>query len=211
MLQWQCSCRHLSKEDIHKVDVTEHVPVAEPGWEGTTGECLSRATSWCQPDHAAFGGSYFFHVAGAGEDDPAADDSADQDAGDTPHASAKAEDSSGSFKGKGKGAKGKGAKGKGAKGPGKGPKGRGDKAGRTKRGRDAANLNKLKNDFPGLNIMDFENMDMDALKTQLDEMQAARDQGAALPWFCMAVVICSLSLIGRASRPARAQIVNAAP
>eukprot|EP00891_Asterochloris_glomerata_P004630 jgi/Astpho2/4630/Aster-00203 len=116
-------------------------------------------------------------TAGAGEDDPAADDSADQDAGDTPHASAKAEDSSGSFKGKGKGAKGKGAKGKGAKGPGKGPKGRGDKAGRTKRGRDAANLNKLKNDFPGLNIMDFENMDMDALKTQLDEMQAARDQG----------------------------------
>ena len=185
------------------------MPAAGPGWEKIR-KCLIRVTIGAslamlhfgachflivagtgQDDAAAIQSveqdtndtmhaCHFLSVAGAGEDVPAADDSAKRDADDTLHASTKAEDSSNSSKGKGKGAKGKGARGKGAKGPGKGAKDGGDKAGRTKRGRDAANLNKLKKDFPGLNIMDFENMDMDALKAQLDEMQTSRDQGAAL-------------------------------
>ena len=151
---------------------------------------------------------HFLNAAGPGEDDPAADESAEQGVHDTLHASTKARDSSSSFKGKGKGPKGKGAKGKGAKGPGKGSKGQGDKAGRAKRGRDAANLNKLKTDFPGLNIMDFENMDMDALKAQLDEMQASRDKGAALTCFCLTVVIRRVDR--QALKPTGAHDVSAA-
>ena len=150
------------------------------------------------------------NVAGAGEDEPAANDSAKRDSDDTQHASTKAEDSSSSFKGKGKGAKGKGAKGKGAQGPRKGTKDRSNNAGRTKRGRDAAHRNKLKKDFPGLNIMDFENMDMDALKAQLDEIQTSRDQGAALVWIRLAVVMCRLSFVGRAVNQASTQDVSAA-
>ena len=146
-------------------------------------QILSRAGHRCHPAPLSL-----HDAAGAGEDSPAADDSAERGDDDTLHASTKAEDSSSSFKGKSKGAKGRGAKGKGAKGPGKGTK---DRGGRTKRGRDAANMNKLKKDFPGLNIMDFENMDMEALKAQLDEMQTARDQGAALGCCCLAAVMCS--------------------